>query len=81
MEEFFITISHVFERQDLVSVKISKEQVVKYFALEENENWQGHVCDFLNEHPELLDEAEKIEDGESILIEHCDPEVIEVNWH
>ena len=81
MEEFFITISHVFERQDLVSVKISKQQVVDYFDLTENENWRGYVCDFLDEHPELLDEAEKIEDGEPILIEHCDPEVIEVNWH
>jgi hypothetical protein len=80
MEEFFITISHVFERQDLVSVKISKEQVVEYFDLEKDENWQGYVFEFLNENPELLDEAEKIEDGKPTLIEHCDPEVIDVNW-
>jgi len=80
--EFFVTIIKTYEKEDLISLKITKKQVVELLELEGEDklNWQSFVSEYLQEVPELLDKGKIIEEGTLMSRDDLGPEVGDVDW-
>ena len=80
--EFFVTIIKTYEREDLISLKIDKKQVVEQLFLEGEDKrmWKSFVSEYLEEVPELLDKGEMIERGTLMSRDDVGPEVSDVDW-
>ena len=80
--QFFVTIIKTYEREDLISLKITKKEVVEQLALEGEDklDWQSFVSDYLEEVPELLDKGKMIEEGTLMSRDDLGPEVGDVDW-
>ena len=80
--QFFVTIIKTYEREDLISLKITKKEVVEQLALEGEDklNWQGFVSEYLQEVPELLDKGEIEEKGTLMLRDDIKEEIGDVDW-
>lgn len=80
--EFLVTLNNVFEREDIVRIKIKKQNVIKQLNLSKEEalTWKSHVADYLVEVPELTDSKSFYKRGELVSIEDCGPEIVSVRW-
>ena len=80
--QFFVTIIKTYEREDLISLKITKKEVVEQLALEGEDklDWHSFVSDYLEEVPELLDKGKMIEEGTLMSPDDLGPEVRDVDW-
>tara|TARA_R100000995_G_scaffold33392_1_gene15024 strand:+ start:1213 stop:1467 length:255 start_codon:yes stop_codon:yes gene_type:complete len=80
--EFFVSVIRTYEREDLISLKITKKQVVELLELEGEDklNWQGFVSEYLQEVPELLDKGEIEEKGTLMLRDDIKEEIGDVDW-
>ena len=80
--EFFVSVIRTYEREDLISLKITKKQVVELLKLEGEDklNWQKFVSEYLQEVPELLDKGEMVERGTLMSRDDLGPEVGDADW-
>ena len=80
--DFFVTVIRTYEREDLISLKITQKQVVELLRLEGEDKlmWKSFVSEYLQEVPELLDKGEMIERGTLMSRDDIGPEVGDVDW-